>query len=278
MRFARSFPFLQRLAQQWQANKVPMQASYLTYSTMLAMVPLIMVVFSVFTTFPIFDEATSELKAFIYGNFSPSAGDTVQEYLELFVANSQKMGLVSTLGLIVVAIMLIRSIDQSLNAMWQDCRKRPLLTSFLLYLGILIFAPLLAGLSIAISSFLMSFELVSDATAMSELGFLKWLPILPFALIWLMFSLVYWLVPTTKVGFKQAASGALVAASFFTLGKQAFIWYITTFPSYQAIYGALAVLPITLLWIQLSWQVVLFGGLFASVLKEQKEEQLAQAS
>lgn len=102
------------------------------------------------------------------------------------------------------------------------------------------------------------------------------LELTPFLLIWLLFSLVYKLVPNTEVKFLHAAIGALLAAIFFTLGKKAFIWYITSFPSYQAIYGALAVLPIMIVWIHLSWKMVLLGGQFAAVLKEIEMENIPQ--
>ncbi|WGE80737.1 virulence factor BrkB family protein [Actinobacillus equuli subsp. haemolyticus] len=250
----------------WQQNKIAISAGYLTYSTMLAIVPLIMVVFSVFTFFPIFHEATELLKDFIYDNFAPNAGHMVEEYIELFVSNSKKMGLISIIGLFVVAVMLISSIDQSLNDIWHNTRKRSIFISFLLYTLILIFAPIFAGMSIAISTYVMSFDVFSENGMLSFSHHL--LKYVPFCLIWLLFTLVYKIVPNTEVKGKHATIGALFAAIFFTLGKQAFIWYVTTFPSYQAIYGALAVLPIMIVWIHLSWQVVLLGGQFASVLKD----------
>lgn len=249
-----------------QQNRVGVYAGYLTYSTLLAIVPLIMVVFSVFTLFPIFDEATTQLKTFVYDNFAPNAGKMVQEYLELFVSNSQKMGIVSILGLVVVAVMLIANIDKAFNEMWLETRKRSWLLSFSLYLGVLIVAPLLAGGSLAISSYLFSLELFSEGGVFSLHYHL--LQFVPFLLTWLMFSLIYQIVPNTQVRFRHAAIGALFAGLFFTLGKQVFVWYITTFPSYQAIYGALATIPIMFVWIQLSWKVVLLGGQFSAVLKE----------
>lgn len=252
------------LAKRWQANHIPISAGYLTYSTTLAIVPLIMVVFSVFTAFPIFEEATEALKAVIYDNFAPNAGEMVAHYLNIFVANSKKMGIVSIIGLVVVALMLIKSIDEALNKMWKNTHKRSILLSFLLYAMILFFAPILAGASFAISSYVLSHQVFSEAGVLSFSQSL--LKFAPFMLTWLLFSLVYWLVPNTKVKFQHAMIGAVISAIFFTLGKQAFIWYITTFPSYQAIYGALAVLPIMLLWIHLSWQVVLIGGLVASTM------------
>lgn len=258
--------FVKLFLYRFQQNRVGVYAGYLTYSTLLAIVPLIMVMFSVFTLFPIFDEATAQLKAFVYDNFAPNAGDLVQQYLDLFVSNSQKMGIISILGLVVVAVMLISSIDNAFNEMWQNTRKRPAWLSFSIYLVVLIFAPLLAGASLGISSYLFSLELFSREGIFSfSYQLLKFVP---FLLTWLMFSLIYQLVPNTNVRFLHAAIGALFAGLFFTLGKQFFVWYITTFPSYQAIYGALATIPIMFVWIQLSWKVVLLGGLVSAVLKE----------
>lgn len=247
-------------------NKLGVYSGYLTYSTILAIVPMIMVVFSVFTLMPIFDEATAQLKDFVYDNFAPNAGNLVQEYLDLFVENSKKMGAISIVGLVAVAVMLISSIDKALNEIWHNTKTRPLLLSFGIYLGVLVFGPMLAGASIALSSYILSLELFDTEGIFSIKHHL--LKLAPFLLIWLMFSLVYTIVPNTRVKFNHSMIGGLVAGLFFTLGKEAFIWYITTFPSYQAIYGVLATIPIMIVWIHLSWRVVLFGGQIASVLKE----------
>lgn len=266
--------FIQLFVKRYKENKIAVSSGYLTYSTMLAIVPLIMVLFSVFTFFPIFSEATDQLKAFIYDNFAPNAGDMVSHYIELFVSNSKKMGIISIIGLFVVAIMLIKSIDETLNTMWHNSSKRSILISFGLYFAILLFGPLLAGASIAISTYIMSLAIFNESGMLSFSQHL--LELTPFLLIWLLFSLVYKLVPNTEVKFLHAAIGALLAAIFFTLGKKAFIWYITSFPSYQAIYGALAVLPIMIVWIHLSWKMVLLGGQFAAVLKEIEMENIPQ--
>ena len=95
---------------------------------------------------------------------------------------------------------------------------------------------------------------------------------MPFLFTWFIFTLIYTVVPNKKVKIKHSAYGAFLAAIFFTLGKQAFTWYIVTFPSYQLIYGAMATLPIMLLWIQISWLVVLVGAQLASTLDEIGEQ------
>ena len=256
--------------QRFNQNKLTQAAGYLTYSTMLAIVPLIMVVFSIFSAFPVFNEVTGALKEFIFTNFAPSASDMVGQYIDEFVNNSKKMSAVGIISLIVVALMLINSIDRTLNSIWYDTETRPIFTSFAIYWLILTLGPLLVGVSIAASTYV---KAMFESAANFSFG-LKLLSLVPFLSTWFIFTLIYMVVPNQKVSIKHSAAGALIAAVFFTLGKQAFAWYIVTFPSYQLIYGAMATLPIMLLWIQLSWTVVLLGAQLAAVLAEVRSKKM----
>ena len=256
--------------QRFNQNKLTQAAGYLTYSTMLAIVPLIMVVFSIFSAFPVFNEVTGALKAFIFTNFAPSASDMVGQYIDEFVNNSKKMSAVGIISLIVVALMLINSIDRTLNSIWHDTETRPIFTSFAIYWLILTLGPLLVGASIAASTYV---KTMFESASNFSFG-LKLLSFVPFLSTWFIFTLIYMVVPNKKVSIKHSAAGALIAAVFFTLGKQAFTWYIVTFPSYQLIYGAMATLPIMLLWIQLSWTVVLLGAQLAAVLAEVRSKKM----
>ena len=256
--------------QRFNQNKLTQAAGYLTYSTMLAIVPLIMVIFSIFSAFPVFNEVTGALKAFIFTNFAPSASDMVGQYIDEFVNNSKKMSAVGIISLIVVALMLINSIDRTLNSIWQDTGTRPIFTSFAIYWLILTLGPLLVGVSIAASTYV---KAMFESAANFSFG-LKLLSFVPFLSTWFIFTMIYMVVPNKKVSIKHSAAGALIAAVFFTLGKQAFAWYILTFPSYQLIYGAMATLPIMLLWIQLSWTVVLLGAQLAAVLAEVRSKKM----
>lgn len=256
--------------QRFNQNKLTQAAGYLTYSTMLAIVPLIMVVFSIFSAFPVFNEVTGALKEFIFTNFAPSASDMVGQYIDEFVNNSKKMSAVGIISLIVVALMLINSIDRTLNSIWHDTETRPIFTSFAIYWLILTLGPLLVGVSIAASTYV---KAMFESAASFSFG-LKLLSFVPFLSTWFIFTMIYMVVPNKKVSIKHSAAGALIAAVFFTLGKQAFAWYIVTFPSYQLIYGAMATLPIMLLWIQLSWTVVLLGAQLAAVLAEVRSKKI----
>ncbi|QDJ12399.1 hypothetical protein CEP45_00370 [Mergibacter septicus] len=259
------FAFIQLFGKRIAENKLSQAAGYLTYSTLLAIVPLIVVVFSFIAVFPVFDQLSNELRTFIFHNFAPSAGNVVESYVTQFVENTKKISAVGILGLIAVALMLIHSIDKTLNAIWTNTQKRSLFYSFSIYWLILTIGPLLIGVGIAVSSYIFS----SKIFYVNTLPFgIRVLTVVPFILTWLAFTAIYSVVPNTKVNIKYASCGALVAAIFFTLGKAAFAWYMRSFPSYHLIYGALATIPIMIVWVHLSWLVILFGAQLTAVLED----------
>ncbi|YCH30478.1 virulence factor BrkB family protein [Erwinia sp. PK3-005] len=247
------------------------EAGNLAFVSLLALVPLVAVVFSLFAAFPVFSDISVQLKHFIFNNFVPAAGNVVQDYLDRFVANVNKMTVVGAVGLIVTALLLMHSIDSALNAIWRSQKKRPLVYSFAVYWMILTLGPLLAGASLAISTWLLSLKwvAVSGVTGLIDQA----LRLFPLLLSWLAFWLLYSLVPTTRVPQRDALIGALVAGLLFELGKKAFALYITMFPSYQLIYGVLAVVPILFLWVYWTWCIVLLGAEITVTLGEYRQRQ-----
>lgn len=143
--------FLDVFWHRFNQNKLTQAAGSLTYSTMLAIVPLVMVVFSVFSAFPMFNEATQALKSFIFTNFAPAASDVVGQYIDEFVHNSKQMSAVGIVSLIVVALLLINSIDRALNDIW-NAKNRSTVFSFAVYWTILTLGPIFIGTSLAIGA------------------------------------------------------------------------------------------------------------------------------
>lgn len=137
-------------------------AGNLAYVSLLSLVPLVAVVFALFAAFPMFSDVSIQLRHFIFANFLPATGDVIQRYIEQFVANSNKMTAVGACGLIVTALLLMYSIDSALNTIWRSKRARPKIYSFAVYWMILTLGPLLAGASLAISSYLLSLRWASD--------------------------------------------------------------------------------------------------------------------
>lgn len=244
-------------------------AGNLAWVSLLALVPLIAVVFALFAAFPAFADISVQLKGFIFSNFLPATGNTIQRYLEQFVANVNKMTAVGACGLVVTSLLLMHAIDSALNTIWRSERKRPLVYSFAVYWMILTLGPLLAGTSLAVSSWLLALHWASISGVTRIVEHLLWL--LPLFLSWLAFWLLYSIVPTTRVAGRDALAGALVAGLLFELGKKGFVLYVTMFPSYQLIYGVLAVIPILFLWVYWTWCIVLLGAEIAATLKDYRQ-------
>lgn len=242
-------------------------AGNLAYVSLLSLVPLVAVIFALFSAFPMFADVSLQLRHFVFANFIPATGDVIQNYIEQFVANSSKMTAVGACGLIVTALLLMYSIDSALNTIWRSKKIRPKVYSFAVYWMILTLGPLLAGASLAISSYLLSLRWASDLNSVID----NVLRIFPLILSWLSFWLLYSVVPTTRVPNRDAIVGALVAAVLFELGKKGFALYITMFPSYQLIYGVLAVIPILFLWVYWSWCIVLLGAEITVTIGEYRD-------
>lgn len=244
-------------------DRLTTSSAELAYTTILALVPLITVIFSLLSAFPMFDEISQSLKRLIYSNLVPTASDTIQNYLEQFIANTKKMTFVGIIGLMVTSLLLINSINNALNRIWRTKRKRSFMYNLTMYWTILTLGPILAGSSVAVSSYIFSLKWLSTAASGDLL-----LSTLPFIISIVGFWLLYSIIPTESIPFKEAAIGALVAAILFEIGKRAFALYVTSFPTYQLIYGVVSSIPIMLVWIYCSWCIVLFGAEFAATLTD----------
>lgn len=242
----------------------PQNAAALTYATLLSIVPFMTVMLAAFSAFPMGDRAGELLQDFVFENFMPGASDVVQTYLEDFSANASRLSGVGFLFLILVALMMMGNMDRALNAIWEVKRKRRLIHTFMVYWAVITLGPVFIGLSVAATSYVVSIPFLSDA-ATSGLG-LRLVGLAPVIASTLAFAFVFLLVPNRRVPIRHALAGGLVSALLFEMVKRAFGFYITHFPTYEAIYGALAAIPIFLVWVYLSWMVLLFGAEFTRLL------------
>ena len=263
--------YLVYLLGRFHEDRILYYSGYLSYVTLLSMVPLLAVVFSFFSIFPVFEKLKEEVEEFVFRNFVPALGDVVQEQILSFVENATRMTPLGLLVLLIVAVLLLSSIDHTLNQIWHVRKNRGLIVSYSIYLVVLITSPFLLGTSLAATSYLVSLSGIEEGAALFLIKLL--LSSLPFLGSFLFFLLLYIIVPHTKVHFWSAVSGALIATLLFEISKSAFALYFINFPVYQVIYGALAVIPLLFIWVFISWVVVLVGAQIAASLDGFLEEQ-----
>lgn len=250
-------------------DRVNVNAGYLAYITLLSIVPMLTVLLSVLSSFAIFENAGDAIQDFVITHFVPAAGDAVKGALLEFVSNTGKMSAVGGGFLFVAALMLISNIDKNLNYIWRVQQKRRAVFSFSMYWMVLTLGPILVGASIAATSYVTSLKIIeSEAVSGVYNLLLRWLP---FLLSLFAFVGLYLLVPNKKVRISHALIGAIVAALLFEASKKGFAAYITQFPSYQLIYGALAAIPILFVWVYLCWLIVLIGAEVTAALGEREQ-------
>ena len=256
--------YLKYLFVRFKEDRIIFYSGYLSYVTLLSMVPLLAVTFSAFSLFPVFQEWRGELEAFVFKNFVPTLGEAIQGYFVRFVENATKMTPVGLVILILLALLLIYSIDHTLNHIWRVRKNRRLIVSFSIYWVVLTLGPVLIGTSLLTTSYLLSLTGFEENTLLAVRKL--FLELLPYLASFSSFLLLYLVVPNTSVHFWSALSGAMIAAILFELSKSAFALYFTHFPVYQAIYGALAIIPLLFIWVYVSWIVVLVGAQVAASL------------
>ena len=240
-------------------------ASSLTYTTLLALVPLITVALAIATAFPVFGEWTGQLDGWLAKNVLPrQISGAITNYVGQFSAAAAKLTAVGIVVLAMTAVMLMLTIDRGLNQIFRVSRPRPLVQRLLMYWAVLTLGPVLIGASISMTSYLVS----------ASLGYAKELPLLrfeilrvaPFLLTSAAITLIFLIVPNRRVRLRHALIGGVTAGIAFELMQRGFALYIARFPTYTLVYGAFAAIPIFLVWLYLSWVVVLIGATVAAML------------
>ncbi|MBL8297083.1 MAG: YihY family inner membrane protein [Rhodanobacteraceae bacterium] len=247
------------LWQRFRDDRCPQSAGALAFTTLISLVPLTAAILGVLSAFPVFARWQADLTTFVFDNFVPAAGRTVQAYLTEFANNASQATAIGVVVLLVSAVSLMMSIEDAFNRIWRVTSTRAAASRFLMYWTALSFGPLLLVTALALSSYLLALPLVAGYEA--QLGIkARVLNLLPFLIVWVSLIASYLVIPNRSVRLRDAAIGALLGAVLFESAKRGFAFYLGTLTSYEQVYGALAVVPVFMLWIYLSWLVVLLGA------------------
>ncbi|MCF8466990.1 MAG: YihY family inner membrane protein [Sneathiella sp.] len=240
-------------------------ATALSYQTLLAIVPLAAVVFALFTAIPAFAHLQDKLTSLLFDNLLPSKISTVDAALRDFTINASQLTYIGLAGIAITALLLMSSIEQIFSQIWQVAATRNPFKRLAAYLIITLIGPIAVGTSLTFVHWVIAIS--EEATGFQLSGAMELLSaIMPILLPLVILIILYRLVPACDVKLSHAFIGAAIATGLFLLGKYLFKLYLQYFPSYEVVYGAMAAIPLFLIWLYVSWGIVLFGATITAVL------------
>ena len=254
----RIIQFVQATWSQLGRDKVIIRASGLAYSSLLAAVPLVAVGFALFSAFGAFDDVKQKVQDFLFTQFLPTSQDEILQYFNQFAEGASKLGLIGFLFLVLASILLLDNIESNFNQIWHVTTRRKFIAKITSYTSVLVFGTLLLGTSITMSARIKAMlfrDIPFDPGTLEKLG--TWF--FPLFFTFLAFWLMYLVIPFTRVKIKSALLGAVIGSILWELGKNFFATSVGTSVRYSTIYGSLAVIPIFLIWLYITWIIVLLG-------------------
>jgi membrane protein len=255
------------VARRFRKDSALNMASSLSYTSLLSLVPLLAIGLAILAAFPALNLERTKLEDSLFHSLVPQVGAQVQDYVNSFLHNAGKLTAAGVVGLAFTAVMLLVTIEVSLNFIFRVATARPPISRLLVYWTLLTLSPLLFGASFSLSAWIYT---VSDWAARAGLSVLTRLLALaaPTVLLMVAFAFLYGIVPHRRIAPSDALGGGLAAGLLFGALRWGFGFYLANSHSYQSIYGAVAIVPIFLLWMYLSWAVVLFGAELTAALPE----------
>jgi membrane protein len=240
-------------------NQCMQRASGMAYATLLALVPILTLSFGLFAQFGQFSKVEAFFKDKVLAHFIPSTSntlyDTVSTYLDQFMANAMAINIVGVICLAFISVSLFATVENSFNTVWRITRHRTFFARYNAFCGILLGIPLLIGGSVYLSSMFNIHSLWEPFPLMGRIAY----TLLPLLLTWGGFILFYQLVPFIKVQWGPSILGGIVAGTLWEIAKFGYGIYVSKAVSYSVIYGSLGSLLLFLVWLYLTWAIVLLG-------------------
>ena len=258
------YRFVVFVLRRWNEDRCMQIAGSLAFTTLLAIVPVFAIAVALLSRAPFFEQLLVQIKIFLLINLVPEiAGRIITVYMEEFAHNAIRLTWMGVAVLFASSVATMMTVDRQIHAIWRDPPSRPLWVTILAYATLLVVSPLLIAVSVSLTTYLMSLSVGLDASKRTQ-GFM--LQAVPTIVSTLAFLLLYRLVPHRRVFWRHALVGAVVASLLFEGAKELFAIYVANVPGYNVLYGAFVTVPFFLIWVYVSWLVVLFGAELTAAL------------
>ncbi|TDO99626.1 YihY family inner membrane protein [Marinomonas balearica] len=265
-----AFDILKKAVSRFNKSAVSQKASQLTLASLLAAVPIITIIFGILSLTPALSSLETTLISFIESNLAPGSSNEVISYLLSFSDQAKNLSLAGFVTLLVTALLLLNSFENSVQAIWDIHQKRSIKDKLLTYWAILTLGPILLAASLSLYGALISFQLAGiELSHFTD----KLFDFGKFAIYTFMLLLLNYLAPNTNTSIKLSLICSAFGASLLILLNTIFANFAQFFANYQVIYGAFAALPIFLVWLQASWAIALATICLNATLHEWHESQ-----
>ncbi|HVC56313.1 MAG TPA: YihY family inner membrane protein [Stellaceae bacterium] len=243
----------------------------LSYTTLVSLVPLGVIAFSILAAFPNFAGVRQDLLGLAFRSFVPAISQQAAWWFQYFAGSATQATAIGIIGTAASGILLLVTVEDHLNALWRVTTPRRWTQRVLAYWTLMTLGPLLVGMSLTVSTYLDAAARRAGLNPEAIAQFGGFWPqvlarIVPVVLELIACTLLYCLIPNCPVRWRDGVLGAAVAAVAIEILKIGFAIYIGAMSSYQTIYGALATIPIFLLWMYVTWNAVLLGAVVAANL------------
>ena len=265
---------LRYLANRFVEDRLNASAAALTFVSLFALVPMLTVTLSIASALPAAGDIEGKLNEFLVQFLLPESSTQVVQYLSTFIAQARSLTVFGVIILLISAILMLRNVEKALNDIWRNRANRRPLQSFLLYWAVLSLGPIAIGLGLGIRAYLFAATNDWGGIHLFGLGSLL-IGLLPFAISAIGLTCLYAVVPNCQVPLRHALIGGLFAASTFTVARMLFTAVMAQ-SSYTLVYGAFAAVPLFLLWIYVTWIIVLIGAVLTHSLSAYQTTEQAQ--
>ena len=255
----RWFQFLRFLTRHFFEDNCQQKAASLTYTTMLSIVPVLTVLLMILSSVPALASVRAQIYEVIYSNLLPQSSMQVSEYINDFAEKSSNLTIIGAMVLFFTTIMTLTTIERAFNQIWRVESRSGGIKSLLRYWTIVTLGPMVLGTAFIASSTVQSLSFLNRQIAGYGIDWGFWVQVVSVGITMAGFIGMYWFIPKARVPAKNAAIAGVFVTIIFELMKHLFGTVMANFTSYEAIYGAFAALPIFLLWIYLSWNLILLG-------------------
>ena len=257
--------FIRGFASALFEDKLSYYSSSLSFYTLFSIIPLLVIILSIFTNLPQFDDVYKDIQTMLFENLMPTHSKEILTYINSFIENSTKLGMVGVIYVLFASMMFFKNYDYIVNDIFQ-CEQRSFWASVSVYWTLITLTPIMLILSFYLSS---QIQVILDKNRLTD--WIELLNILPFFIVWGVFFVTYKISANTHVSKLATTISSFIASLAWYMAKVGFIFYVLHNKTYLSIYGSLSILLFFILWIYISWAIFLHGLKFCYMLDRDEE-------